>query len=105
MLWVAFDRGLRLAEKRCLPCPNRAKWLETRDEIYEDIMTQGAIHHQLTIQLLTLCRLQPQSPLLCPELRVRRPSRFFYPHRSSRILHLSKRSPLPSDHGSHPDVS
>jgi GH15 family glucan-1,4-alpha-glucosidase len=41
MLWVAFDRGLRLAEKRCLPCPNRAKWLETRDEIYEDIMTQG----------------------------------------------------------------
>jgi len=42
MLWVAFDRGLRLAEKRCLPCPNRAKWLETRDEIYEDIMTQGS---------------------------------------------------------------
>lgn len=41
MLWVAFDRGLRLAEKRCLPCPNRAKWLETRDEIYEDIMNKG----------------------------------------------------------------
>jgi hypothetical protein len=41
MLWVAFDRGLRLAEKRCLPCPNRANWLATRDEIYEDIMTQG----------------------------------------------------------------
>lgn len=42
MLWVAFDRGLRLAEKRCLPCPNRAKWLETRDAIYEEIMTQGS---------------------------------------------------------------
>ena len=41
MLWVAFDRGLRLAEKRCLPCPNRAAWLAVRDEIYEDIMKKG----------------------------------------------------------------
>ncbi|KAI9048246.1 hypothetical protein LZ554_008041 [Drepanopeziza brunnea f. sp. 'monogermtubi'] len=41
MLWVAFDRGLRLAEKRCLPCPNRNKWMETRDEIYEEIMNRG----------------------------------------------------------------
>ncbi len=41
MLWVAFDRGLRLADKRNLPCPNRAKWLATRDEIYEEIMTKG----------------------------------------------------------------
>ena len=41
MMWVAFDRGLRLAEKRCLPCPNRAKWLEVRDELYEEIMTLG----------------------------------------------------------------
>ncbi|OPB41934.1 GH15 alpha-glycosidase (Glucoamylase and related glycosyl hydrolases) [Trichoderma guizhouense] len=40
-LWVAFDRGLRLAEKRCLPCPNRAKWLEARDSIYEEIMEKG----------------------------------------------------------------
>jgi GH15 family glucan-1,4-alpha-glucosidase len=46
MLWVAFDRGLRLSEKRCLPCPNRAKWLATRDEIYEDIMTQGSYHFE-----------------------------------------------------------
>lgn len=43
MLWVAFDRGLRLAEKRCLPCPNRAAWLVARDEIYEDIMTKGTL--------------------------------------------------------------
>ena len=43
MLWVAFDRGLRLAEKRCLPCPNRAAWLAARDEIYEDIMTKGTL--------------------------------------------------------------
>jgi GH15 family glucan-1,4-alpha-glucosidase len=41
MLWVAFDRGLRLSEKRCLPCPNRAKWMQIRDEIYEEIMEKG----------------------------------------------------------------
>ncbi|KAJ2918764.1 hypothetical protein MD484_g1664, partial [Candolleomyces efflorescens] len=38
MLWVAIDRGLRLADKRSLPCPNRNKWLEARDTLYEDIM-------------------------------------------------------------------
>lgn len=38
MLWVAIDRGLRLADKRSLPCPNRFKWLEARDQLYEDIM-------------------------------------------------------------------
>lgn len=41
MMWVAFDRGLRLSEKRCLPCPNRAKWMEARDQIYEEIMIHG----------------------------------------------------------------
>ncbi|XWW92933.1 hypothetical protein V2A60_000861 [Cordyceps javanica] len=41
MLWVAFDRGLRLAEKRCFPCPNRAKWMEARDSLYEEIMDKG----------------------------------------------------------------
>lgn len=41
MLWVAFDRGLRLAEKRNFPCPNRAKWLEAKDALYEEIMEKG----------------------------------------------------------------
>ncbi|KAF7563494.1 hypothetical protein G7046_g644 [Stylonectria norvegica] len=41
MLWVAFDRGLRLADKRCFPCPNRAKWLEARDMLYERVMEKG----------------------------------------------------------------
>ncbi|KAG5935516.1 hypothetical protein E4U53_000417 [Claviceps sorghi] len=41
MLWVAFDRGIRLAEKRCLPCPNRANWLTARDKLYEEIMEKG----------------------------------------------------------------
>ena len=43
MLWVAFDRGLRLAEKRCLPCPNRQRWLEARDNLYEEVMEKGFI--------------------------------------------------------------
>lgn len=41
MCWVALDRGLRLADKRSLPAPNRNMWLETRDKIYEEIMTKG----------------------------------------------------------------
>ncbi|KAH8736951.1 family 15 glycoside hydrolase [Ilyonectria robusta] len=41
MLWVAFDRGLRLSEKRCFPCPNRAKWMEARDKLYERVMEKG----------------------------------------------------------------
>ncbi|KAK4686635.1 hypothetical protein P7C73_g3488, partial [Tremellales sp. Uapishka_1] len=41
MIWVALDRGLRLAEKRCLPCPNRNKWMAARDRVYEDIQTKG----------------------------------------------------------------
>ncbi|CRK27321.1 hypothetical protein BN1723_003491 [Verticillium longisporum] len=41
MLWVAFDRGIRLAEKRNLPCPSRAKWLAARDNLMEEIMDKG----------------------------------------------------------------
>lgn len=41
MLWVAFDRGLRLADKRNFPCPNRTKWTEARDGLYEEIMEKG----------------------------------------------------------------
>ncbi|KAM0787591.1 hypothetical protein ACM66B_003660 [Microbotryomycetes sp. NB124-2] len=41
MCWVAVDRGLRLADKRSLPCPNRMKWYETRDKIYEEVQERG----------------------------------------------------------------
>ncbi|KAI0071654.1 glycoside hydrolase family 15 protein [Panus rudis PR-1116 ss-1] len=41
MLWVAIDRGLRLADKRSLPCPNRMKWITTRDDLYEEIMQKA----------------------------------------------------------------
>jgi GH15 family glucan-1,4-alpha-glucosidase len=40
MNWVALDRGIRLAEKRAFPA-NRAKWLEVRDSIYEEVMSRG----------------------------------------------------------------
>ena len=40
MCWVALDRGLRLADKRSFPA-DRVRWLKCRDEIYEEILTQG----------------------------------------------------------------
>lgn len=33
--------GLRLADKRSLPCPRRAHWLAARDELYEEIMAKA----------------------------------------------------------------
>ncbi|KAG8966390.1 hypothetical protein FRC03_012093 [Tulasnella sp. 419] len=41
MMWVAIDRGLRLADKRSLPCPRRNEWLAARDTLYEEIMDKG----------------------------------------------------------------
>ena len=41
MLWVAIDRGLRLAEKRSFPCPRRNVWITARDELYEEIMEKA----------------------------------------------------------------
>ncbi|KAH8108577.1 glycoside hydrolase family 15 protein [Phellopilus nigrolimitatus] len=41
MMWVAIDRGLRLADKRSLPCPRRIEWHLARDELYEEIMTKA----------------------------------------------------------------
>ncbi|HEX2225860.1 MAG TPA: glycoside hydrolase family 15 protein [Candidatus Binatia bacterium] len=40
MCWVALDRGLRLADRRSFPA-DRERWLKVRDEIYEDIITNG----------------------------------------------------------------
>ena len=40
MSWVAFDRAIRLADKRSFPA-EREKWLKVRDEIYEEIMAKG----------------------------------------------------------------
>jgi len=45
LLWVAFDRALRLADKHCLPCLERHRWLEIRDTIYEQVMCRGYNHY------------------------------------------------------------
>lgn len=44
MLWVAIDRGIRLADKRNFPAPNRMHWLATRDALYEEVMTRSFNH-------------------------------------------------------------
>ena len=40
MCWVALDRALRLADKRSFPA-DRDRWLKSRDQIYEEIITKG----------------------------------------------------------------
>src|SRR5262249_11738180 len=40
MCWVARDRSLRLADKRCCPA-DRARWLKARDETCEEVMAKG----------------------------------------------------------------
>ena len=40
------DRGLRLADKRSLPCPNRDVWLKARDKLYDEIQTKGYNHEK-----------------------------------------------------------
>jgi GH15 family glucan-1,4-alpha-glucosidase len=41
MMWVAIDRAIRLADKRCFPCPHRWDWVRVRDEICEEVMDKG----------------------------------------------------------------
>jgi GH15 family glucan-1,4-alpha-glucosidase len=38
---TSLPAGLRLADKRSLPCPNRLLWLSTRDTLYEEIMSKS----------------------------------------------------------------
>ena len=40
MCWVMMDRAVRLADLRSFPS-ERLRWLATRDEIYEEIITRG----------------------------------------------------------------
>ena len=41
LLWLAFDRAIRLSEKRGFPCPKRLEWMQNRDTLYDEIMTHG----------------------------------------------------------------
>lgn len=45
MCWVALDRALRLADRRSFPA-DRERWLNVRDEIYEEIMLKGWSEHR-----------------------------------------------------------
>jgi GH15 family glucan-1,4-alpha-glucosidase len=38
---LVHNLGLRLADKRSLPCPHRVEWITARDELYEDIMLKA----------------------------------------------------------------
>jgi GH15 family glucan-1,4-alpha-glucosidase len=40
MSWVAFERAIRMARQRGLPCP-LVEWIAIRDEIFAEIMTRG----------------------------------------------------------------
>jgi GH15 family glucan-1,4-alpha-glucosidase len=50
MSWVAFDRALRIARHRGLPCP-MGEWMHTSAQIYEQIMEAGwNAKHQSFVQ-------------------------------------------------------
>ncbi|KAK5629955.1 hypothetical protein RRF57_005670 [Xylaria bambusicola] len=93
MLWVAFDRGLRLADKRCLPCPNRVKWLQARDLIYEEIMEKGYnLELQSFIQSYENRTMIDSSILIAPLV-------FFITPNDPRFLNTVERILLPPEKG------
>ncbi|KAI0486107.1 Six-hairpin glycosidase-like protein [Xylaria cf. heliscus] len=93
MLWVAFDRGLRLADKRCLPCPNRAKWLEARDNMYEEIMEKGYnVELKSFIQSYENRTMLDSSTLIAPLV-------FFITPNDPRFLNTMERILLPPEKG------
>ncbi|KAJ7719174.1 glycoside hydrolase family 15 protein [Mycena olivaceomarginata] len=51
--------GLRLADKRSLPCPHRNEWLAARDSLYEEIMNK-AFNKVLIMPLVFF--IQPSDP-------------------------------------------
>ncbi|KAJ0121638.1 hypothetical protein J7T55_008805 [Diaporthe amygdali] len=92
-LWVAFDRGLRLAEKRNLPCPNRAKWLEARDTIYEEIMEKG-----YNTEMKSFVQSYENNTMLDSSILIA-PLVFFVPPNEPRFLSTLDRILLPPEKG------
>ncbi|KAI0438098.1 Six-hairpin glycosidase-like protein [Xylaria telfairii] len=93
MLWVAFDRGLRLADKRCLPCPNRVKWLEARDNIYEEIMEKG-----YNVELKSFTQSYENQTMLDSSILIA-PLVFFITPNDPRFLNTVERILLPFEKG------
>lgn len=93
MLWVALDRGLRLAEKRNLPCPNRNAWLAARDELYEEIMEKGYNEEMgCFVQSYENRTMLDSSILIAPLV-------FFLPPNEPRFLKTLDRILLPPERG------
>ncbi|KAK7970553.1 glycoside hydrolase family 15 [Apiospora saccharicola] len=104
MMWVAFDRGLRLAEKRCLPCPTRQRWLEARDSLCEEIHEKGWC--LLSPRSLICSRLPQQgNGLFHPELRKPDTHRLVDPHRAARLLHRPERPQVRKNARPHPPAA
>ncbi|CAG8502869.1 3629_t:CDS:10 [Acaulospora colombiana] len=93
MCWVAVDRGLRLSEKRVLPCPDRDKWLKVRDTIYEDIMTEAwNPQRKIFTQSYESKEVLDSSVLIMPMV-------FFISPTDPRLLNTIKQIMLPPDKG------
>ena len=68
MCWVAFDRGIRLAQKRSLVAP-LDRWMATRDEIHEDIFDHFWDDEQQTFVQSKGSKIVDASVLLMPLMR------------------------------------
>jgi GH15 family glucan-1,4-alpha-glucosidase len=65
MCWVAFDRALRLADKRSFPA-DRNRWLRIRDDVYEEVMRDGWDESQQTFVQAYGSRALDASTLIMP---------------------------------------
>jgi GH15 family glucan-1,4-alpha-glucosidase len=72
MCWVAIDRGIRLCRRRSFPGP-LAKWMQTRDTIYEEIFTdfwsaekQAFVQHRGSTTVDASCLLMPLVKFISP---------------------------------------
>ncbi|KAJ7058955.1 glycoside hydrolase family 15 protein [Mycena amicta] len=98
MLWVAMDRGLRIADKRSLPCPNRNQWLETRDRLYEEIM-EKAWNPELKVfgQSYEETNVMDSAVLIMPLVFFIQPSDPRFVNTLRQILHTPERGGLTSN--------
>jgi GH15 family glucan-1,4-alpha-glucosidase len=72
MCWVAIDRGIRLSRRRSFPAPI-AKWVQSRDEIYNDIFTEfwddrksSFVQHRGSNTVDASCLLMPLVKFISP---------------------------------------
>lgn len=93
MCWVALDRALRLAEKRVFPCPNREKWMQTRDEIYE-VVQDKCYNKELKMFTQSV-----ESPDALDASTLIMPLVFFSSPTDPRLLNTIERILLPPEKG------